>query len=34
MEYEKKQAQMQKELEERRAQLEARPKGMSKLKKD
>ncbi|MEH6763189.1 hypothetical protein [Aequorivita antarctica] len=34
MEYEAKQAQMQKELAERRAQLESRPKGMSKLKKD
>lgn len=34
MEYEAKQAQMQKELAERRAQLETRPKGMSKLKKD
>lgn len=34
MEYEQKQAQMQKELAERRAQLESRPKGMSKLKKD
>ena len=34
MEYEAKQAQMQKELVERRAKLESRPKGMSKLKKD
>lgn len=34
MEYEAKQAQMQKDLDERRAQLESRPKGMSKLKKD
>lgn len=34
MQYEQKQAQMQKELAERRAQLESRPKGMSKLRKD
>ncbi|MDC8001741.1 hypothetical protein POV26_11895 [Aequorivita todarodis] len=34
MEYEAKQAKMQQELAERRAQLEARPKGMAKLKKD
>ncbi|HPE82975.1 MAG: hypothetical protein KDC94_11085 [Aequorivita sp.] len=34
MEYEAKQAQMQKELAERRAKLESRPKGISKLKKD
>ncbi len=33
-EYDEKNAQMQKELAERRAQLESRPKGMSKLKKD
>ncbi|MDN3723643.1 hypothetical protein QRD02_04565 [Aequorivita sp. SDUM287046] len=32
MEYEAKQAQMQKELEERKAALEKRPKGMAKLK--
>lgn len=32
MEYEAKQAQMQQELAERRAQLESRPKGMAKLK--
>ncbi len=34
MEYDAKQAQMQKDLADRRAQLESRPKGMSKLKKD
>ena len=34
MELEQKQAQMQQELAERRAQLEARPKGMAKLKKE
>ena len=34
MEFEAKQAQMQQELAERRAQLEARPKGMAKLNKD
>ena len=34
MEYEAKQAQMQQELADRRAQLESRPKGMAKLNKD
>ncbi|MDP2687165.1 MAG: hypothetical protein Q8O62_08080 [Aequorivita sp.] len=34
MEFEAKQAQMQQELAERRAQLESRPKGMAKLDRD
>lgn len=34
LEYDAKQAQMQKDLADRRAQLESRPKGMSKLKKN
>lgn len=34
LEYDAKQAQMQKDLAERRAQLETRPKGMAKLKKE
>ena len=34
LEYDAKQAQMQKDLADRRARLESRPKGMSKLKKN